>query len=446
MNQRSSIKGSDNDDAGLVSALVSLDGLDSAVPMVVDMRSLPDLVGALSPETVSRCAAAAAEQGSNRPEVLRGLLLSHGEPELETVVHIEAIAGFDPDLVRKCVLQRPATGSRPSRFLIHSTLPRLEDGSTDLEILAATSPHEYLVLDQSFLPPVAPSSVRSGGERNLVVPLQTTGTGTPIFGLHNIGENASYYRDLARNLGDGQPFYCLSAARPFHLFESTSSVPDHPIEVAEIAASYLRDIDRLAPAGPLVLAGVCQGGVVAYEAAKQLQERGRSVQLMIMISDWHAPETTYVDSASARSSERLRNIRAGGLSLVIRRVISKDILTQRLTYMRLSRLGETVALRICRILSVKPTTRLLVREYIERTNRAVRSYRYTPYSGRTVIFRAEGDLRLPPEADQGAGGWGELISDLEIIRTPGYNNPSMLSDPNAAVLARRLASILDHSR
>ena len=79
----------------------------------------------------------------------------------------------------------------------------------------------------------------------------------------------------------------------------------------QIASAYLAEIRTLQPAGPYVLAGFCFGGLVAMEAAQQLQAAGEKVELVVMIQTTRPGAPAYAaDSSSAarwwqRTAKRL---------------------------------------------------------------------------------------------------------------------------------------------
>lgn len=51
--------------------------------------------------------------------------------------------------------------------------------------------------------------------------------------------------------------------------------------VAEVAAHNVREIRRVQPKGPYYIAGNCMGGLPAYEAARQLEQMGEEVALVL---------------------------------------------------------------------------------------------------------------------------------------------------------------------
>ncbi|WP_031297043.1 thioesterase domain-containing protein, partial [Pseudogulbenkiania ferrooxidans] len=108
----------------------------------------------------------------------------------------------------------------------------------------------------------------SGGER--LVPMRTGGGREPIVALPGAGGGALSLQLLSRELGDSQPFYCVEPAG------GASSVE-------ETAAANIRLLDGAGLQGPCRLLGYSNGGVVAYEMARQLLAMGRQVSSVILL-------------------------------------------------------------------------------------------------------------------------------------------------------------------
>jgi acyl carrier protein len=112
------------------------------------------------------------------------------------------------------------------------------------------------------------------GSRVPVIPLQVNGSRRPFFYLHgNWNSEAFYCYALARHLGPDQPFYALE---PYH-FEGLCVPPT----IEAMAAAHLEAIRAVQPEGPYVLGGFCNGGLVAYEMARQLQAQGEQVETLL---------------------------------------------------------------------------------------------------------------------------------------------------------------------
>lgn len=109
------------------------------------------------------------------------------------------------------------------------------------------------------------------GLRSLV-PLRAGGANPPIFCLPgNLGNVFTDLGHLARHLTTDQPFYGLQ------------DNADNPAKIEALAAHYLEEIRTVQAEGPYFIAGICSGGVVAYEMARQLQAQGQTVALLALI-------------------------------------------------------------------------------------------------------------------------------------------------------------------
>ncbi len=113
-----------------------------------------------------------------------------------------------------------------------------------------------------------------------IVPVQPNGYRQPLFIIPGAGTHHLYLRHLVRHLGNDQPVYAL-----FRTLLDKSGVR---LSVEQLAGEYLRDIQRVQPHGPYLLAGHSFGGTVAYELAQQFYEQGEQVGMLAMF-DVDAP-------------------------------------------------------------------------------------------------------------------------------------------------------------
>jgi thioesterase domain-containing protein len=123
------------------------------------------------------------------------------------------------------------------------------------------------------------------GARAAVVALQTGGAQRPFFFLHGhyLG-TASYCFPLARALGPDQPLYALD---PYKLDDLAV-----PPTLEEIAATHLEALRAIQPEGPYLLGGFCNGGLVAYEMARQLHAAGQTVDLLVLMDPMPLPQAS----------------------------------------------------------------------------------------------------------------------------------------------------------
>jgi thioesterase domain-containing protein/aryl carrier-like protein len=114
-----------------------------------------------------------------------------------------------------------------------------------------------------------------------LVPLNGGGEKTPLFLVHPVGGNVFSYMELARQLGSERPVFGLQAQGL-----DGHSAPLSSVE--EMAALYVEAIRSVQPSGPYLLGGWSMGGVIAYEMASQLRQRGEEVELVALIDSYVA--------------------------------------------------------------------------------------------------------------------------------------------------------------
>jgi thioesterase domain-containing protein len=101
--------------------------------------------------------------------------------------------------------------------------------------------------------------------------LQPSGAGPALFFFPGEGADVWYFRHLVGCLGDQQPFFGLR-----------HQISD-PAEFPAIAGRFATLISRIRPDGPIVLAGHCYGGILAYEVAQRLIAPSRSGVAVVLV-------------------------------------------------------------------------------------------------------------------------------------------------------------------
>ena len=123
---------------------------------------------------------------------------------------------------------------------------------------------------------IQPAKIEAGDSREQVVVVQSGGAARPFFFLHGDWTgNAFFCFRLARELGSDQPFYILT---PY----SFDGLPVTPT-VEVMAAAHIKSMRAIQPEGPYLLGGFCNGGLTAYEMARQLQVQGQKVDLLVLM-------------------------------------------------------------------------------------------------------------------------------------------------------------------
>jgi acyl-CoA synthetase (AMP-forming)/AMP-acid ligase II/thioesterase domain-containing protein len=112
-----------------------------------------------------------------------------------------------------------------------------------------------------------PERLEEKSEYDPIVPLQLSGTKTPLFCVHpGVGE-VLVFVNLAKYFVNERPFYALRA-RGFNEGETYFST------FAEMVGTYVTAIRSRQPHGPYAIAGYSYGGAVAFEIAKVLESQG----------------------------------------------------------------------------------------------------------------------------------------------------------------------------
>lgn len=114
------------------------------------------------------------------------------------------------------------------------------------------------------------------GSSSPVVAVNPHGSRKRFFFLHgDYAGGAFYCYPLAHALGEDQPFYTLDP------YSFNGQTPATTIE--EVAADHVRSLRAVQPQGPYLLGGFCNGGLVAYEMARQLQAQGEIPELLVLM-------------------------------------------------------------------------------------------------------------------------------------------------------------------
>jgi len=211
-----------------------------------------------------------------------------------------------------------------------------------------------------------------------VVAIQASGSRRPFFYLHGAWNSDAFYCfHLARHLGPDQPFYALD---PYNL-DGLKVTPT----VEAMAAAHIQSLRTVQPEGPYLLGGFCNGGLVAYEMARQLHAEGQTIDLLVLID----PAYPYVLHALAHVvisyvGDLLRLSQEKQLEYFLRlRHIYKYLRHQR----RLEDLKEFRAIDPS-IFTLIPTVHALHQDNNALFDWIITDYNYGPYPGEIMLIWA----------------------------------------------------------
>jgi thioesterase domain-containing protein len=256
------------------------------------------------------------------------------------------------------------------------------------------------------------------------------GSALPFFCVHPAGGDVLCFAALARHLGPGQPFYGLRSRG--------LNGDEEPLDrIEDMAAIYLEEVRRVQPTGPYRIGGWSLGGLIAFEMARQLRERGEEVALVAILD----------------TSPRIAGEGAGEMS-------DLDILIDIVRYLEIQR-GRELGMTRADLEAVAPGERLsrlaealraadlvppevgekelrrVARVYAANA-RATRLYVPKRYPDQVTLFRtgeAEGS-----DADL---GWGEVSAGpVEVYAVPA-THLTLLVEPGVQRLAEQLRSRLE---
>lgn len=250
----------------------------------------------------------------------------------------------------------------------------------------------------------------------LVVAARASGNRPPLWAIHPIGGSALWVRHLLSRLPEGQPLYGIQARG----LEGR----DAPHEtVPAMATDYIEVIRGVQPRGPYYLCGASFGGTVAFEMAQQLRGTGEEVGLLALLD-------SYGPDYPARPSvwQRVRRFRDKSWSerfdAVSGRVLSP--LTVDLEDIAGATLVESV------------------RRVTEANQRAMESYRPSPYPGTLVLVRAS----VHPEEmrtsfDDPSNGWTRVAPGRVEVVPIATNHARLLDPPAIHEVGAALAKAMD---
>jgi thioesterase domain-containing protein/acyl carrier protein len=242
-----------------------------------------------------------------------------------------------------------------------------------------------------------------------LVALQASGSKPPLFCVPGILGNVFVdLKDLVRHLDPDQPIYGLQDG------------PENPTGIKALATRFVEEIQAIQPHGPYRLAGICFGGVIAFEMAQQLQGQQQNVEVLALIEPSPPPVSglkSYLDLALNLTARTLRrfNHHLGNFS-------QQDTTEQR------AYLGWK---------------RKLIGNMWARAN-----YTVSPYTGSIALFvthetLAQAHLNRSLEWCDLAGGGAEVIEIPGTHNTITGADDTEISEPTMRALAEHLGARLN---
>jgi FkbH-like protein len=277
----------------------------------------------------------------------------------------------------------------------------------------------------------------------------------PLFLVHDGDGETMLYRNLALRLDADHAVYGL---QPYSL----DDVPMAHTRIPEMAAYQIGKVRTVQPHGPYLLGGMCAGGVIAFEMARQLQSQGERVALVALLDacdagvplkSWLGAErqlrsfaTVFREGGSASPGRRLATI----LGKALKKATSFGAYV---VGERLRRTRDELRLRLFRAMLDRgrplpqPLRRIPLRTVYLFAERDYRSD--GRFDGELVLFRATAGTG-PDEPyielyENPMLGWERRASrGVRAVDVPGGHS-SMLQEPHVETLAERVQSCIDEA-
>ncbi|HKY80984.1 MAG TPA: thioesterase domain-containing protein, partial [Sphingobium sp.] len=253
------------------------------------------------------------------------------------------------------------------------------------------------------------------------------------------------YRTLAMQL-QGPPVYGIQPERhPDGAYVHAS--------IVDLARSHVSRLRQVQPSGPYMLAGLCAGGVIAVEMARQLEVEGEEVSFVGIIdaADVEALERPFHEMRLRWSRVRdvIGRTSLTGIGALVPRLMRKfgNMLSYELSSRLERRRMDQAVASATRSGEAAPAT-LAFLDLYKAAHRRHRP-RGLICAQKVVLFKATQGNGAPDDspycaqfADH-AFGWGRRVANhIEVVDIPGGHS-SALQEPNVGTLARLMQEAID---
>jgi len=225
---------------------------------------------------------------------------------------------------------------------------------------------------------IALESTTEARSRTPLIMVQQGAGKTPFFFLHGASTGGAFYCfPLARALGQEQPFYAME---PYRLDDL--SVPPS-LEV--MAAAHLDALRKVQPEGPYLLGGFCNGALMAYEVARQLQTMGQEVKMLFLVDPADPPHFTLPLRLVSRLCDLLHLSETQQLQGFLRLRHFYALLPHARSVEGMEQLREIDP----HMTELFPSAEVLQKDYVGVLAWAISEYIFRPYSGKIAVIWAK---------------------------------------------------------
>jgi amino acid adenylation domain-containing protein len=275
-----------------------------------------------------------------------------------------------------------------------------------------------------------------------LVPIRPAGTKKPLFLVHGLGLNVLLYTTVINFLDPEQPVYGLQA-------RGLNGV-DEPLDTIEkIAAYYISEIESVDKDGPYALAGFSLGGRIAYEMARQLDEKGKKVSFLGVLDATAEGSVTHLPFL-IRSQHRFSffvNYVSWNIGSFFREPNETKFSVIRRRWNGLKKRMRGLDIKIDKQEMVSKGAKNELPKYLRKVHRANsmanRNYVIRPYNGTVHLFKAQKQTFYIPEPV--TYGWDRVAKGgVYVHEIPGEHS-NTFAPPNDKYFADILQMTLDQS-
>lgn len=293
-----------------------------------------------------------------------------------------------------------------------------------------------LIVSQSSPDTAAPVPGENSGWSSLVV-IQPAGSRPAFFCMHGAGGNVLIYRELSEHLGSDLPFYGLQA-------QGLDGGCAPLARIEDMAAAYVKEIQRAQPSGPYFIGGYCMGGTVAYEVAQQLQAKGQEIAFLGLFDtmNWKKVLVPSSMGKAYHGLQRLAFHAANFLNLDFQG--QSEFFREKLRALK-SRIPVWKGLLLVKFggsTSAAKSESLVLAQIWRMNDAACTEYVAKPYGGVVTDFRPLKQYRMFDKPD---AKWEQLAQGGQRIVQLQVYPAGMLVEPFVKHLAEALKSQLDES-
>ncbi|BBM85629.1 non-ribosomal peptide synthetase [Candidatus Uabimicrobium amorphum] len=252
-----------------------------------------------------------------------------------------------------------------------------------------------------------------------IIPMNAKLRGHGIFLVHAANVDPICYQHLS---------HCLDGKKTAYAIRTHDLPADTSIE--DTARYHCEKIKTIQAHGPYVIGGMCLGGIVAFELARQLQQRGDAVKLVFMMDTINIPGMeNYKSQQLHQDKKRRKKKRLQKLVKFWQHVCSGDMhfVAQKIKKIMC---GLSIKRKIKKL--TDPRTKL--RKKMRAQLRTIRDrYKPQPYNGVLVYIRSE-----KQQGDYAEKRLRQVAPNVKVHKLPG----TIHSDVTRSYFAEKTSEIV----